>query len=136
MRLVLYAFAVLMIAACAHRFSGDTYTFDYIDNVDNKRFDIRIKSEVEYDLCITPANWPNATGKVDYASEIISVRIQDYEKNYGDINTGYCPGCEIVIPPHGHIVGFLLYEDFGISEDESSMEKRLIMSPNVYRCGE
>lgn len=136
MRVVLCVIAVFMIAACAHEFGIDSYRFDYVDNVIDERFDIYIKSEVDYNLCITPANWPNAAGRVDYASDIISVRIQNYEKKYSDINTGYCPGCEIVVPPHGYITGFLLYEDFGISEDERYMEKHLIMSPNVYRCGE
>lgn len=115
---------LFLLTSCAHVSnsidwaSDDSYLLDAVDNPDNNRFDVILRSLGEQKLCLAVQQWPSRSGQLHMGSSFAHLEVGNRRLPATDENFGYCPGgCgTIEIPPHGELKGFIAYAAFGDPE--------------------
>ncbi|MCW1978705.1 hypothetical protein [Xanthomonas campestris] len=132
---------VLMLGACASsipRPSADKYVLAITDNVEEKRFDVVLKSLDSMPLCVSKDSWPNTAGRFTVEKEDVYVKSESgvfYSRS--NLMSAYCPGgCgEHRIKPKSELRSFISYETFGDAvKFENDASKELVFSVTPYYC--
>lgn len=115
---------------------GVDFTVSMHDNPIAHRFDLRLTSHSKRKICLPPEQWPNQSGKVDWAKDYISVRVGAKRFPIADWNGGYCPGCYVAeVRPGESVAAFIPYADFeNFGPENYQADKELTFPPHASWC--
>ncbi|WP_146095900.1 hypothetical protein [Xanthomonas arboricola] len=132
---------VLMLGACATsitRPSVDRYILSVTDDVEERRFEVVLKSLDDRSLCVSKDSWPNIEGRFTVEMEGVYVKSGgEVFFSQSNLMSAYCPGgCgEHRIKPKSELRGRVSYESFSDSRKfENDTSKQLVLSVNPYYC--
>jgi len=123
-----------LIGGCA---TGDGYFLiehRSYDDPESQRFLIEFQNGLNKPVCITPAYWPNVTGRMDSASGVASILVNDTRFRMEHYATDFCPGCATVVQPGELLTGHIPYSEFKLPTDLYFETKTLEFKPRAYFC--
>jgi hypothetical protein len=119
--------------------AGVDFAVEVVDRPAQHRFELTFTSLTDASLCLPPEQWPNASGKIAWASQNVSVEVAGRLFRITDWNGGVCiDGCTpLRVDPHGKATAFLAYSDFqGLEPVHTNVAKTLRFTPRAEFCGE
>lgn len=128
----LEAFIFYLFATLAF-YSPRQASITWIDDSSEARVIVAYRNDTAHNMCFDPSGWPNAAGYMPLSNLDIhlSVAGQDFPM---DRDPEYCPGCEVRIPSHTSIIGFMPYSVFKLPRDLYGQSKQLSFHPIAYPC--
>jgi len=85
---------------------------------------------------LAPSHWPNAAGKINQASDIVTLQVDGQRFPVVDFNTGYCTGerCATHVAAGETTTAFISYDDFNLPGSLRQRPKTLEFSISAYVC--
>ncbi|MBI1406336.1 MAG: hypothetical protein GC145_09450 [Caulobacter sp.] len=126
----------MVLTGCATVGQSSMIPISYVseDRPSEGRMYVRFTNGTGKSLCLYPTNWPGADGRIDTASDRVSITIGGASFSTADFDSGYCPGCQTKVAPGEGIVAFFNYKDFNIPEYQYGSEKTLVFRPIASIC--
>ena len=106
------------------------------DNPDQRKIELTYRNVSDAAMCLLPEHWPNSAGKINQASDVVSLVVGRERFPLKSFNTGYCPeGCAIRVESGAVASAFIAYEDFALPDRATKEPKTLDFSPVTFKCG-
>lgn len=130
--------ATLFIVNCSARW-GDRIVVDYElrDTPMEQRIELIFVNNLDRAVCMSVENWPNAAGKMSYASDIVFLIVEGVKFPIEEFNTGVCiprSECYLRVKPREKLSGSIPYKDFLLPEEYWGKPKELEFTPPAYEC--
>jgi len=128
---------LLLLTNCATNTIEDTsISYQFLDSPKKNKIELSYQNETGRTICLASEDWPNLAGKINQASDVIFLIVDDKSFPIVEFNTGYCQGdpCVIKVKANEIITGSISYEDFNLPSNARSADKKLVYSPPAYFC--
>lgn len=125
------AFCILAAVSTASS-SVARYHVEVVDQPDQRRFVVTLRSSDTRPLCVYRDKWPNRLGQLHFGSTWVSLTSTGGTFAARDTNFGFCgggPSCFLRIPPCSVLSGFIGYEQFGDPNRIAKLRKRQLRFP-------
>lgn len=135
-RAVPAAFLCLSLAACAAGVQSIRLPVSIVDNLHERRFDVEYHNGTTRTICLANEDWPNPTGDLHEAGDVVAVSVGGERFPIEDVNRGYCSdsSCTIRISPDARISASIPYAKFRLPAHLVSEAKSLSYAPPAYFC--
>lgn len=126
---------LLLISGCATKSVLMPIKYDYVDVSAKRQIEIAYRNHTGVAMCLPPEHWPNQAGKINQASDILSLVVGQERFPIESSNTGYCPqGCAVHVAPGEQVSSSIPYADFRLPERLTDAPKTLDFSPKAFVC--
>jgi hypothetical protein len=125
----------LFVAGCASRAESIYINYRMVDDPGNNRIEFHYKNETRTSICLTPDQWPNSAGKINYGSDFLVLIVRNERFPVVDFNTGVCSGrCGERVSPGREIISYVSYADFRLPERFWHEPKTVEFRPQGIHC--
>lgn len=112
--------------------AGVDYAVEVVDRPARHRFEVTFTSMTDASLCLSPEQWPNASGKIASASQRVSVEVAGRLFRITDW-TG--AGETVRVDPRTSVTAYVAYSDFqGLEPVHTNVAKTLRFTPRAEFC--
>jgi hypothetical protein len=124
----------ILLGGCAA--GGELFSIEHraYDDLESQRFEIVFKNSLGKSVCLYPAYWPNMMGRMDSASDVAAILVNETRFRMNHYATGFCPGCATVVQPGETLTGHIPYTEFNLPTELYFEKKTLEFKPRAYYC--
>lgn len=126
----------LVLSGCVAASQSSTFAINYEtrDAPTEERVYVKYRNTYDQDVCLYPANWPEADGKIDSGKGRVFIVVDDTKYSTQDFDSGYCPTCLVRVEPGKEAVSHFNYRDFDLPSAFYSRPKSLDFTPIGASC--
>lgn len=116
--------------------SPEDYRLEITENLQRRRFDLRLVSTTSRELCLGEHQWPNSLGQLHFAERDVFVIVADQKYYVRAQNFGYPEGT-LRIPARGELTGFVSFDEIaaGWTVDPTT-PRRLVFEVRPSYCNQ
>lgn len=136
-KLLLIATAIFMVNCSARWGEPIVVDFEFRDIPTEQRIELSFTNNLDRAVCMSEEDWPNAAGKMGFASDSVFLIVEGVRFPIVEFNTGVCvprSRCYLRVKPQEQLSGSIPYIDFLLPEEYWEGPKELDFSPLAYEC--